>query len=244
MKKEQKEKKEDKLKKKESGEKAKTVFRKDVLKEVDYLLSKSWITEEEVYNMVKKFLKNYLKLDYEFTKEELFQELKGIYLPYTVRADFFKFIDNIFLFEYSTVKYSDEELRSLLGQFRGYIDYLLKPSIVEKSTAGIILLKRFKRKIINYLESVSKQKQKTIIVEKEEVEKQPTELQISDSRVDMSSLIEKIYFSIDNKDFESAKLLYKKAMNKYHFLTADEKISYYEKLLSVYNNLEEHFLEV
>ena len=81
-------------------------------------------------------------------------------------------------------------------------------------------------------------------MEKEEVEKQPTELQISDSRVDMSSLIEKIYFSIDNKDFESAKLLYKKAMNKYHFLTADEKISYYEKLLSVYNNLEEHFLEV
>ncbi len=223
---------------------SKVLLRKDTIRDVNYFLSKNWITEEEVYKTVKKFLKRYLKIDYEFTKDELFEELKNMYLPYTIRSDFFNFVDKIFLFEYADVKYTEDELRVLLTEFKGYLDYLLIPSFVEKSV-NVILLKSIKTKLHDYLRSLllrqgaSKNKVKTKIEETIDVSNQPTSLvpidEALESHIDLNSLIEKIYLSLDNDDVPSAAMLYKSAMSKYQFLTADEKIAYYERLMVLYD---------
>ena len=60
---------------------ARAVLRKDILRDINYLLKKGLVTNTEVYHIVKDFLKSYMKLEYEFTKDELFEELKSIYIP-------------------------------------------------------------------------------------------------------------------------------------------------------------------
>ena len=123
---------------------SRAALKRNIVRDVNYLLSKSWITEFELYNLVKKFLKSYAKLDYEFTKEELFKELENVYLPYSIRGDFFKFIEQVFLFEYSDVKYTDDELKLLLREFKKYVEVLLAPSFAQHPVTRALLLKRFR----------------------------------------------------------------------------------------------------
>ncbi|MBU1202260.1 MAG: hypothetical protein KKA51_07180 [Nanoarchaeota archaeon] len=228
-----------------SGEnESKLVLRKSTLRDINYLLSKSWVTEQEVYNLVKNFLKGYLNINYEFTKDELFEELKNVYLPYTIRADFFKFIDLVFMFEYSNVKYSDKELKILIEEFKNYLDYLIVPNFVEKSMTGTFFFKSIRGKLTNYLKSILKsqgRKEKSVLKDTKKQESKPTNLSVLDpvyeSHIDINTLLEKIYSSINNGDFDSAKILYKQAMDKYQLLSPDEKAKYYENLSSVYNSL-------
>ena len=70
---------------------SKIVLRKNTMRDINYLLSKNWFTEQDVYSLVKSFLKGYLNINYEFTKDELLEEMKNVYVPYTIRNDFFKF---------------------------------------------------------------------------------------------------------------------------------------------------------
>jgi len=215
------------------------VLRKNVLRDISYLQSKNWLSEEEVYDVVKNFLKDFLNLKYEFTKDELFSELKNIYLPYTIRSDFFKFVDKVFMFEYAQVKYSDSELRKLLTEFRSYLDYLLVPGFVEKSVKAAFL-NRVRTAISTQINKIlRKKKVAEIPTTKEKLKKVDSDVLVQDSimesHADINGLIERIYLSIDHKDLASARLLYKKVMAKYQFLSADDKSYYYEKILSIYN---------
>jgi|FLOH01.1.fsa_nt_gi hypothetical protein len=220
-------------------------LRKNILRDLNYLLSKGLISEREVYYLIKNFLKNYLKLDYEFTKEELIGELKNIYLPYKIRSDFLNFIDRVFVFEYAHAGYNDEELRSFLLEFKSYIDYLLVPS--KTVASGQRLLQKIRSKIVTYLSS---EKKDANVIEKEilqenifkKEEREATSLMVQNNvlsqHIDINSIIEKIYNSIDHGDQNSALLLYNELMIKYESLTSNEKASYYELLEELYLKLE------
>ncbi|MBC8494723.1 hypothetical protein H8D36_01055 [archaeon] len=210
---------------------SKVVIRRNILRDVKYLMSKGLISEEEVYYLVKGFLKNYLKLNYEFTKDELFEELKNIYLPYNIRTDFFKFIDHIFLFEYSHAHYSDEELKSFLNEFRSYVDYLLTPSHEKKETGAKILLRKWSKRFFA----------KKLVVKEVVKEKTPLSLQsltpVMANHIELNSLIEKVYYSLYNSDIDGASSLYKQAMTIYEGLSSEEKVIYYEPIITVYESI-------
>lgn len=216
------------------------LLRRNTLRDVNYLISKSWVTEAELYNLVKGFLKSYLNLGYEFTKEELFKELTNVYMPYAIRTDFFKFIEQVFLFEYSDVEFTNDEIRLLLHEFKKYVELLLSSSFSQSSIGRKILLKKARKKLVSYLSSIV-YKDKKKHYHEEEIVEQPHELQtidpIMNAHIDINSLIEKVYISIDHADYESAKSLYNKVLSKYQFLTADEKTHYYSILNEVYRAL-------
>jgi len=217
---------------------AKVKLRRNIIRDINYLLSKGLVSDREVYYLIKNFLRNYMHLEYEFTKDELFEELKTVYLPYTIRSDFFKFIDRIFMFEYSQVSYSDEELKALLEEFKGYLDYLLVPNFERKQVAGAIVFRNWKKRFGEYLKGFrKKEEQADYLKQKEERLPLKTLTPIEATHVDINSLLEKIYYSIYNSDVESAVELYQQVVELYNRLSPEEKADYYETLNSVYESI-------
>lgn len=216
----------------------KAILRNNVLRDVNYLLSKGFITNEEVYFFIKKFLKKYLELDYEFTQEELFEELRNIYLPYDVKDDFLEFIDKIFIYEYSDLKYSDKELRVFLEEFKTYIDYLLSPPKSKNKIGGVIFLRKWRNKALDILHKIN-------IIPKHIAEKNKSpvhDLELMDniksSHITLNKLIEEVYYSLDNGDVDSAINTYKKVIGEYNHLEPVEKDDYYETIVSTYNSIQ------
>ncbi|MFH1771037.1 MAG: hypothetical protein ABH828_05800 [archaeon] len=221
---------------------ARAVLRKNILRDIKYLQSKGLITNNEIYYLIKNFLKNYMNLNYEFTKDELLEELKNIYLPYRIRDDFFRFVDTIFMFEYSEVSYSDKELRDFLKEFEGYMEYLLVPSKEPAVKQGFF--SSLRHKLIGYVEKSNKEKKGEVAEEKEPdtfIEKEEFPVEVIDSvkaaHADINGLIEKIYDSISNKDVESASAIYREALSLYNELTPEEKVNYYETLNEAYESI-------
>ena len=218
----------------------KTMSKHDILRDINYLSKKGVISGNEVYYLIKNFLRVYLKLDYEFTKDELFKELKNIYLPYNIRADFFKFIENVFIVEYSNVDFSDEELRSLINEFKGYLDYLFISNQGKAITASHVIARNWKHKIGDIFKSSKKkgdEKQQEEMPDNMEVPNLSLQ-SISSSKtnnVEINSLIEKIYYSLYNSDLGSAAELYNQVLSAYSSLTSEKKVNYYETIHSVYD---------
>ncbi|MFH1589475.1 MAG: hypothetical protein ABIB43_02825 [archaeon] len=213
---------------------AKAVLRRNILRDTNYLISKGLLTGNEVYYLIKSFLKDYLNLKYEFTKDELFLELKNIYIPFSIRADFFKFIEKVFMFEYSQVIYSEDELRSFLNEFKNFLDYLLVPTTIEKSArVGSIIFRNWRKKL-------SKKREKVNVVDVQSAVLLPLENldPKKAGHVEINSLLEKIYYSLYNSDVDSAVELYKQVLQEYSALSDDEKMAYYETLNSVYQSIE------
>jgi len=49
----------------------KLILKKAVNKKINFILSKAFISEKEVYYLIRSFFKKFLEIDYEFTSEEL-----------------------------------------------------------------------------------------------------------------------------------------------------------------------------
>ena len=74
-------------------------------KKIAYLLSKHTIKDVEVYSLIKEFFKEYLSTNYEFTFDELAEELKKTYIEKHVKEALFKLLK-----DFSTIEYKDEDI--------------------------------------------------------------------------------------------------------------------------------------
>lgn len=99
---------------------------------MDYLLSKRSLQDVEVYTIIKEFFKEYLQENYEFTFEELKDELKKTYIDKDLKLKIFDLLDR-----FSTIEYKDEEipqevLKDILEEFSSLIDSLIKKKDTKK----------------------------------------------------------------------------------------------------------------
>jgi hypothetical protein len=118
---------------------------KDVTsKKINYLLSKPFIKEKETYNIIKEFFREYLQQDYEFTYEELIEELRKIYVERSLKNRLMNFLQKISVIEYKDEEIPQESLKQMLKEF----DYLVK-NLVKASGAEVKVgfFKRFVRKM-------------------------------------------------------------------------------------------------
>ncbi|MBU1976120.1 MAG: hypothetical protein KKG59_06990 [Nanoarchaeota archaeon] len=110
------------------------------LKRTNYLLSKQILKEKEVYNIVRDFFKEYYNVDYEFTQNELMDELKKIYFEPETRKKVEQLLEKAFKIQYSDKPLEIEELKSILKQFSKLLDTIIKKP-ARKGLVGIILRK-------------------------------------------------------------------------------------------------------
>ncbi|MBN1275758.1 hypothetical protein JXA12_05735 [Candidatus Woesearchaeota archaeon] len=95
-------------------------------KKIAYLLSKHSIKDVDVYTVIKEFFKEYLHANYEFTFDELTEELKKVYIEKQVKESLFRLLK-----DFSTIEYKDEEipqevLRNILTSFSKLVNSLIK----------------------------------------------------------------------------------------------------------------------
>lgn len=105
----------------------------DVLKKINYHLSKNSINEKEVYDVYKYFFSNYYELDYEFSAQELIQELDKVYIEDKVKQYYLYIASKISIIEYKDNSIVEKERREILEVLKQVVIYLLKNQPAPKS---------------------------------------------------------------------------------------------------------------
>ena len=129
--------------------------------QIKYLYDKVTLTEEEIYIVTKDFFSALLELEYQFSHEELLDELKKTYIDTQVKEQVQKFIKNIGRIEYnSNITFELEELKKFLEELQGIVDKLITEE-TKQNSKGFSLF--------------SKQKEETIgeLIEKVKTEREP-----------------------------------------------------------------------
>jgi hypothetical protein len=227
-----------------SGEESgKALLKKDTSKKIKYFLSKRVIKDNDVYYLLKDFLREYTGVDYHFTHQEIITELKNVYVPAGIRKDFFDLIDEVFSFEYIKKDYSDKELRGFLERFEKYLDELI---VIHKRE--IPRSEKFRAFIENiFLRKNKKELKKELVDEEEPVELMSVEEKLpviegkNKFEIQFKTVMEQMYYSLDNDDAETAKNHYYELINLYNTLSSKDKQVYYEKLNFAYKDLTSNF---
>jgi len=118
------------------------LFKEIFLKRNHYLQTKRLVKEQEVYNLVRDFFKEYLTLDYEFTEDELMEELKKVYLDNNSRNHLKRFLDNAFKIQYSDNKLEQRQLRLMLQDFKKIVSMLISDHSGKKGFWGKLFGKK------------------------------------------------------------------------------------------------------
>lgn len=90
------------------------------------LLVKQDVNEKELYGLIRHFFADFLRLEYEFTYEELSQELNKIFIKQALKQRIDKMLEDLSWFEYMPDhELSQEEKKRLLNDFKDMIDQLI-----------------------------------------------------------------------------------------------------------------------
>ena len=101
-------------------------FKAKTVQQIKYLYEKVTLTSEEVYIVTKDFFKSLLEIDYEFSHEELLDELGKTYVDADLKEEIDRYVNTIGRIEYnSAIEFSNEELKTFLGELSEIVDKLI-----------------------------------------------------------------------------------------------------------------------
>ncbi len=199
----------------------KLILKKAVHKRMKQILNKAFISEREVYDLVRSFFKKYLGIDYEFTREELMRELRRVYISPELQERVRHLFDNISEIEHTSKAFQREELEKIINEFESIINDLIV-SHYEKE-------KSFLKKLRDSIHKIFSRKHKTL-------------LDIDDSVLSENErVIVKMNMLLDNakrltdKDMVRAKEAYKELINLYDSLDDTRKKAYFKPVQELYN---------
>ena len=199
----------------------KLILKKAVNKRVDHMLSKAYISDKEVYDLVRSFFKKHLTIDYEFTREELLKELKKIYLSPDLQEKVKELFDDVAEIEHTSKDFSKDELAKILDDFRGVVDGLIVSHYQQERSAFKKIRdnvhKMFSRKHRKLLEA-----EDSALVENER------------SVVKMNMLIDDAR-RLAETNVAKAKEAYKELIIIYNSLDPSKKKAYYDPVQQLYN---------
>ncbi len=119
--------------------------------QIKYLYEKATLSEEEVYTITKDFFSKILELEYEFSHEELLDELNKTYLDSQVKEHIDTFVRNIGRIEYnSSISFSLEELKKHLEELQEIADKLILEE-TKQNSKGFSLFSRTQTKNLGEL---------------------------------------------------------------------------------------------
>ncbi len=123
-------------KKEEEKKETKADIVSEVLKKIEYHLSKNSIDESELYNVSKDFFKRYFELDYEFTYKELLEELDKIYLESELKENTITYVEKMGEIEYKDESMEDESLRKMFKYLHAIVKKM--PANESKNKKGFL----------------------------------------------------------------------------------------------------------
>lgn len=185
------------------------------LHRIDFLLGKHNIKDEELYNIIKDFFKDYLNIHYEFTFEELVQELEKVYIDPNLKQEVLEFIEEVGLIEFSDNAYNQNKIKEFLESFAWLIIKLIplkvKVQVFDKTLHSLI--------------------------EQHKSDFDEERFLISEDVNAFKFLVKKASQELSRGDVGEAKRLYLKALAIYNNMSVKEKKNYFKLLTSLYNML-------
>ena len=209
--------------------KDKETIREKALKEINSLSKR--IKEKELdaqasefYDILRKFFAKIFKIKYQFTYEELRDELEKKKLDNRFQTRIDKFINKLTHIEYSNVTLTNERLKELITELK----YLVKQlTIIEKPE---------KKKVAKKLDSLkSRITKKANIFKKLKLKKVSKPNKIIK---DINLLLKEGNESLKNRDTKKAGIIYKKIYELYRQLSLKDKDKIYNKISKVYKKKE------
>lgn len=212
----------------EEKEFSKEKILEDTKRKIEYLVNKNSFTEIEVYELVKFFFKRFLKKDHELTCEELTEELGNVYLDDALKADFRRFLDEVYLMEYSNKEFTQEELGLLVKEFGNLVEQLLAPvGKSRKSGFSFFMKKLGKQKEFDELEKKLKE------IEHKQGQK------ASQSPYDrIQILLDKVNLLINSNNLDLAKKSYKELILEYDLSHKDVQKRFYTEVSGLFAKLQ------
>lgn len=202
---------------------------------IKYTTSKARINEKEVYQLVKEFFMELLELDYEFTHEELIQEMKKTYIDRENLDAIVTFLERIGEMEFTGKKFTQKELRGMLEDLHHVIDMFVH----DKEKPGF--WKRMRRKLSRKKEIVDttslEMLDNKVQEEVNRVSEALTDRQ-EDILMQIHSYIEQIK---EEEDKHQKKELYKLAMEQYNHLPDDQQSKVYDELFLLFKEIEKAY---
>jgi hypothetical protein len=115
------------------------------LERIQYVISKGLLDQRDLYITIRGFFSEFLKLDYEFTYEELSLELNKVFIKPADKLSIDNFLFDLSESEYLTDKnLEQEEIKDFLTKLESIIQSLISDSNVESKKKGFFeaLLKK------------------------------------------------------------------------------------------------------
>jgi hypothetical protein len=201
----------------------KLILKKAAYKKVDHIRSKAFISEREVYDLIRSFFKKHLTIDYEFTHEELMKELKKVYLSPELQEKVRHLFEDVSEIEHTSKTYTREELERILEDFRLVVDGLIVSHYQQERS--------FFKKLRDNIHKMFSCKHKKLL--------EPDESVLSESE----RVIVKMNMLLDNakrwsdSNLERAMEAYQELISIYDILDDAKKKAYYKPVQELYNML-------
>jgi hypothetical protein len=212
----------DKKRGEESSSVNRLMLKRAANKKIDSMLSKSYITEKEVYEAIRSFFKKHLEVDYEFTHTELMDELKKIYLSEDLKKRVHSLFERISEFEHNSREFKKEELEEILQEFKTVVDEMIVVHYDKHEN--------FFTKIMHFIHHIFSRKHETMLDDINEEEFFASQRHV----VKMNMLLDNAKRMAEKNNLEEAKKFYKELNEIYTSLDENKKQAYYKPVSELF----------
>lgn len=154
-------------------------------KKIDYALAKAFIHDNDLYELIEDFFREYLDLKYEFTHEELTKELDKMFIRDQLKQKIIAFLDRIAFLQFNAQeKPSQEELRALILGFKEIINGLISFEETHPQT----FLEQLEYHWKNFMQKMRGKKKEEPAEQEEKQEPEQETAPQQDARLDLSQL--------------------------------------------------------
>lgn len=199
-------------------------------KKIEYISSKTNINQREVYKLIKEFFQELLGLNYEFSHEELIEELKKTFMTREQYEKVVIFLRKIGQIEFTKKEFTQEELKYILREMHTILDQLIHKD--ERKQGFVQELKEFFFKQETPLERLDKE----VIHDEQEVERE-LHNHHKKHELELQQLLKEIKVQMESGNNTSAAKKYSKALHHYDSLHEMQQEKYYEVLKKIYEIL-------
>ncbi len=250
-------------------EEDKLILKNTIQKKIDYLKKKPEVEPEEAYSLVQEFFKAFTEKDYEYTREELIEQLDKFYLEGDVKQSLINVIRELGKVEFSQPNFSQEKINSLLDDFSEALDEIVQDDkiymgfwdkLVKKIRSHLNRDEEGESNIPDFIEdikeSISEEEAPSPTEEpEEEIEEASEEMQPpaaesqasaegevregSTQHKDFESILEDFNENLQSGNLELARLDYAEMRHAYEDMDSDRKQHYYDSLTDAYERLSE-----
>ncbi|MGV8140846.1 MAG: hypothetical protein ACP5NW_00220 [Candidatus Woesearchaeota archaeon] len=190
----------------------KLILKKTYLDRIYYNLTRNPIGQDELYSLVRKFFGEYLKLDYEFTYEELSQELNKVFIRPKVKEHIDDFLIRLSESEYLEESHVDTKT---VNAFLKELDEIIRNMIYEEQSTQAE--ESFIQKVLN---KKGKDSHDAIDIKS------------------INGMIEELNFHISSGSLDVAKSSYVNLIKAYDALNKSDKKKLHDAMNEVYERLQ------